>query len=140
MNRRNDDPRGYEEQDSGCREHNPEHAAAIVAIRHRLNVARRTRALSAAASTIDGPTVKLFAMIEKASVSPLAALTYPAIARTLSTVPVFALTCPSAAVPESRFASDPSRPAMGSVSGKFAECLGSLRICLRMRTSASAET
>jgi hypothetical protein len=109
---------------------------SLRALRYRANVARRTRARSAAASIVLVGTVKLFAMIEKTSVSPLAASTYPAIARTLSTVPVFALTLPSAAVPASLLDSVPSRPVTGSVSANAEACLGSERIRCRMPTSA----
>lgn len=106
----------------------------------RVNCASRTTIASVAALTTSGAVSKLLARIEKASRSPLAAVTYPDSARTFAIDPLLARALPSAAVPFIRFDSVPSRPATGSDASKGVRSVASRSTWVRIVTSASGET
>ena len=82
----------------------------------RVNDASRCSAASWTYSADADETRKLFAIMEKARVSPSAVRTYPDRERTWAIVPVLARTLFSARVPFIRPAIVPSAPAMGSAS------------------------
>jgi len=95
---------------------------------------------SSAAVIAAGGVSKLLARMANTSGSPDADVTYPDVPRTLVIDPVFARALPSAAVPFIRFASDQSRPAIGSDAANGPLSDSSCATCVRIAASASTVT